>query len=124
MFTLRRDKANDKFIAFHIDWEEDDHLKSFVAKAKKLWASARKEEQPFADVKWHKIRRMTESRLHSLRNRKAILLLRSGESEEEVKIRLGWSSLDSLTRYTKMPKSMLKAFDTYDDLVNEIRGIN
>ena len=123
LFSLPRDKTNNKTVAFHVDWAEDSTLKPFVKRAKDEWQKARKDKCPFQSVKWHKIRRTSPAKLHSLRNRKAVMLLRSGAPEEEIQVRLGWASLDSLTRYTKMPRAMIDIFDSYDEFVQEVRSV-
>ena len=57
-------------------------------------------------------------RLHSLRNRKAITLLTAGKTPEEVKSRIGWASLQSLLRYTKVSVEFIKKFKNYTQVVN------
>ena len=56
-------------------------------------------------------------RLHSLRNRKAISMLVSGATEQEVMSKIGWASLNSLLRYTKVSTSFIKQFSSYSEVV-------
>ena len=56
-------------------------------------------------------------KLHSLRNRKAISMLVAGKTVEEVKSKIGWNSLESLLRYTKLSVEFIKSFKSYNEVV-------
>ena len=120
LIALNGDKVNQTFVGFSLNWNEDQVLIPFVKKAKCLWKSIKTREKPFQNTNWQQIRRSTTSRLHSLRNRKAIILLMADASVEEVKLRLGWADIASLVRYTKIEPNSLKLFDSYDDFISKL----
>ena len=56
-------------------------------------------------------------KLHSLRNRKAISMLVNGKSPEQVQDKIGWASLHSLLRYTKLSVEFIQSFNSYNEVV-------
>ena len=121
LVTLNGDKCNSGFVGFSLVWDSDKILEPFIDKAKRYWSTAKRSPKPFSDTNWQKIRRSVSFRLHSLRNRKAIISLMEGKSVEEVKILLGWADINSLARYTKVDPGTLKLFSSYDDFVIKLK---
>ena len=72
-----------------------------------------KEEKPFEMINIQKVRRLSDFRLHAIRNRRAIELAIEGHSEEQIMSYIGWASKSSLLRYTQVPTAVLATFNGY-----------
>ena len=44
-------------------------------------------------------------------------MLVAGKTVEEVKSKIGWNSLESLLRYTKLSVEFIKSFKSYNEVV-------
>ena len=79
-------------------------------------------EKPFSNINIQSVRRKCDFKLHALRNRKAILLAIEGRSKEYIMNTIGWSSEQSLMRYTRVPIQILNKFNSYDEALTFIRN--
>ena len=66
------------------------------------------------------IKRKGGFRLHSIRNRRAIVLLINGKSEEATRAKIGWKNLNTLYRYTIINSDEIKKCKSYEKCRNLI----
>ena len=117
--TIPKDKTHQNSVTFSWEWNSEclqsPHLIEKVKRDfKNLLNSA---PNPFASVKINKIRKSIDWRLHGLRHRRAIHLLRSGVSVPNTMSSIGWSCVSSLTRYTKLSVEDLKDFHSTEECI-------
>ena len=67
-----------------------------------------------------RIKRKGGFRLHSIRNRRAIVLLINGKSEEATRAKIGWKNLNTLYRYTIINSDEIKKCKSYENCRNLI----
>lgn len=130
LVRIMRDKVNTSPVNFTIVWDTsldlpwnfiDTSFRQIIQKSK---------HYPFAEVKTEKIRSVIKSNfgenngfvLHSLRNRCALRLVRLGWTTDEVLSYIGWNTLASFKRYTKLNIHDIREFDSLDLCINCINN--
>lgn len=122
--TIPRDKTHLSQVTFSWEWnlsylEPFQSIESVENSFRTLLAES---PTPFANIRVNKIRKSITWRLHGLRHRRAIVLLRSGVSSKDTMSSIGWACESSLFRYTKLPLSDLKNFENSEDCIKFINS--
>ena len=128
---LPRDKCNrNNLVSFEIcfpdDWDLDFDIEEFKKWVKngirqkrgKLFEKIERTGKQFSrQVISYKCKLFKP---HSIRNRKALVMLINGNSEATVMSRIGWSNMQSILRYAKISIHSVKQFNNYTDLVENL----
>lgn len=121
--TIKKDKTHNKPVTFSWEWPMElcgsDQLGRLSTEFENMLA---KSVYPFDQVKVHKIRKIIPFRLHGLRHRCAIRMIREGFSVEDTMSFIGWQTVESLTTYIKISTKALKTFKSLDDCINFINS--
>ena len=122
--TIPKDKTHQNQVTFSWEWdlsylEPSQSIESVKNNFRLLLAES---PAPFANVKVNSIRKSITWRLHGLRHRRAIVLLRAGFSTKDTMSSIGWACESSLFRYTKLPLSDLKKFENTEVCINFINS--
>ena len=119
---IPRDKCNNLAITFSFYWDPS------------LGLDAREMDQLMADLSadysFEQINRQMISRktkaagfdLHSLRHRCCIRLVRQNFSVDEILSQIGWKSLDSFIRYSKLSIIDIKMFSNLDSVLSFVNA--
>ena len=102
---------------FRWAWNLDFDLQPLKCEFFRLFSNC---EKPFNNINIQSVRRKCDFKLHALRNRKAIMLAIEGRTKEYIMSYIGWSSDQSLLRYTRVPITILNKFTSYDDALKFI----
>ena len=124
---VNKDKASQgKSVNFGFSWSDWD-LKWNLNSFKKWFLACKKEKNKPGFVVENvnikseainmkqRIKRRGGWRMHSLRNRKAIIMLIAGKSEENTRAKIGWRSMTSLYRYTIMNHDEISKCSNYEE---------
>ena len=118
--TLDKDKKNSLPVSFTFNFH-DPVITNQDESRLTLLNALQTDEEPFKDVSLQRIRRKANFRLHSLRNRKAILMILDGRDVDEIRMSLGWSDMRSLQRYLKLAPNAIRALNSYDKVLDTVR---
>ena len=131
MCILPRDKCNRNnlvsfIINFQSDWDLDyslDAFKSWVecgmrGKQGKLFRSIERTGQDFSRQVISQKCKLFKP--HSIRNRKALVMLIQRFSEETIMSKIGWANMQSVLRYAKISTDSVRQFENYNDLVKNL----
>lgn len=121
LVRIPRDKANSCPVNFTIAWDYSVNLPWNEIDAEWRKMITRKNHCPFENIKTEKIRELIRNKfggqafvLHSLRNRCALRLVRLKWTTDEVLSYIGWNSLSSFKRYTKLSIHDIREFSSLD----------
>lgn len=117
--TIPKDKTHQNSVTFSWEWNPEcfESLHSLEQVRENFKNLLNSTSNPFALVKINKIRKSIIWRLHGLRHRRAIHLLRSGVSIPNTMSSIGWSCVSSLTRYTKLSVEDLIEFQNIEECI-------
>ena len=121
--VIPRDKTSkNNLVSFEVKFSDWD-LSGNVEELKKwlLTGSQTKSGNIFPE-KFQKqnVARKCKFRVHSLRNRRAIIMLINGSTEAQVMSHIGWTSCASLLRYAKVSVSFIKNFENYNEFCSDL----
>lgn len=120
--TIPKDKTHQNSVTFSWSWSDSPAGLNFELSQLRNYFQhlLESEKYPFQNVKINAIRKSISWRLHGLRHRKAIQMIRSGHSVHETMSSIGWSSVISFTRYTKLAVLDLKSFSSTENCIKFI----
>ena len=131
MCILPRDKCNRNnlvsfVINFEADWDLEYPLEDFKnwvetgmkEKRGKLFGFVERTGQPFS----RQIISINckNFKPHSIRNRKALVMLIKGHTEATIMSKIGWADMQSVLRYAKISTDSVRQFESYTDLVKHL----
>ena len=77
---------------------------------------------PFEHVNRQKIANIAEFDMHSLRHRTCISMIKRGFSVDDILSQIGWSTISSFVRYSKLNILDIKEFNSTDDVIEFINN--
>lgn len=127
---LPRDKTNrNQLVSFVINFETDWDLnyditlfKSWVENGigKRTGRLFETIQSTKTDFKRSMITNKCDFKPHSIRNRKALVMLIKGCSEQTVMSKIGWADMKSILRYAKISIDFVRTFNNYTELVENL----
>ena len=121
---IEKTKTSSLPVLFSFEFSDRELLVDWKFYKARFLDICRKEEKPFENTNMQKIRRLADYTIHATRHRKALSLIREGNTIPETLNFIGWSSESSFLRYTKIPVADIKAFNSLDETVNFINSYN